>query len=83
LHNHVIQRVRSFSPWSTEAPCGPLDEPRITKQPLDPEYWIKQAKNMFGAAKQFADLLKACRSVDALAEQSGSWLDNVYCCLEW
>ncbi|KAH7080247.1 hypothetical protein BKA63DRAFT_488032 [Paraphoma chrysanthemicola] len=58
----------AFSPWSTEAPCGPLDEPRITEQPDDPEYWVKQAKDMFGAAKQFADLLKACRSADALVD---------------
>jgi hypothetical protein len=64
----LYREYMAFSPWNTKEPCGPLDEPRITDEPPEADYWIKQARRMFGDARNFADLLKACRSANALVD---------------
>jgi hypothetical protein len=60
----------AFKPWNLKKPEGPLDEPKITESPPEdqPNYWITQARRCFGAAKDFADLLKTCQSADALVD---------------
>lgn len=51
-----------FTPFGLTEPKGPLDEPRLKGTPPDEDYWIKQARLLFGAARDFADLLGACQS---------------------
>lgn len=62
-----------FTPFGLTEPKGPLDEPRIKEEKPEEElrkYWIEQARFLFGAARDFADLLGACQSanveIDAL-----------------
>jgi hypothetical protein len=60
----------AFAPWGVKKPEGPLDDPKI-KEPIpkdQPDYWILQARRCFGAARDFADLLKACQSANALVD---------------
>jgi hypothetical protein len=66
----LYREYMAFSPWNVQNPQGPLDEPKITEPvPEDqPEYWITQARRCFGAAKDFADLLKACQLANALVD---------------
>lgn len=58
----------AFAPWRLSAPQGPLDEPLITDHPPSPDYWANQARECFGAARGFADLLKSCQALDVLVE---------------
>jgi hypothetical protein len=60
----------AFAPWNVKIPEGPLDNPRII-EPIpknQPDYWVIQARKCFGAARDFADLLKACQSANALVD---------------
>jgi hypothetical protein len=57
-----------FSALNSKGPQGPLDEPLITEQPDDPEFWNKQAKACFKACKDFADLLNICNLHDKSVE---------------
>ena len=77
----------AFAPWNVQKPQGPLDEPKIT-EPVpkhQPEYWVTQARRCFGAAKDFADLLKACQSGNALVDTpiAGFATYIVAWCGEW
>jgi hypothetical protein len=49
-------------------PAEPLDEPKINETPPIKEYWINQARLCFGAAKDFADLLRTCRGAGVLVD---------------
>ncbi|KAF2031979.1 hypothetical protein EK21DRAFT_43906, partial [Setomelanomma holmii] len=67
----LYREYMPFLPFIVKRPQGPLDEPRIDEKkfPLPhPDYWVKQARDCFGDAREFADLLKACRAANALAE---------------
>jgi hypothetical protein len=66
----LYREYMPFLPWECSRPEGPLDEPKIKgKLPEDQQnYWVDQARVCFGAAKDFADLLKACQSANALVE---------------
>lgn len=66
----LYREYMAFLPWNVQVPQGPLDGPRL-KDPMPddrPKYWITQACECFGAAKDFADLLKVCQSANALVE---------------
>ncbi|KAF2022720.1 hypothetical protein EK21DRAFT_119458 [Setomelanomma holmii] len=61
-----------FLPFSVKRPLGPLDEPRIDEKkfPLPhPDLWVQQARHCFCVARDFADLFKACRAANSLAER--------------
>ncbi|KAH7414043.1 fungal-specific transcription factor domain-containing protein [Phaeosphaeria sp. MPI-PUGE-AT-0046c] len=66
----LYREYLALLPWDLKEPEGPLDEPRIVDPlPLEqPDYWIVQARKCFGAAREFADLLRTCKSRDALVE---------------
>ncbi|KAF2023824.1 hypothetical protein EK21DRAFT_94590 [Setomelanomma holmii] len=67
----LYREYMAFLPFNVKRPQGPLDEPRIDEKkfPLPyPDYWVNQARKCFGDARNFADLLKACRAANALAE---------------
>ena len=66
----LYREYMAFLPWNVTTPIGPLDEPRIkTEVPADdPDYWVNQARRCFGAARSFADLLRACQSANALVD---------------
>lgn len=58
----LYREYMAFLPWKVEAPQGPLDKPTIKEKEPDADYWIDQARKCFGAAKEFADLLRSCWS---------------------
>jgi hypothetical protein len=66
----LYREYMAFAPWWTNMPVGPLDEPKIDKPPPTKDYWINQARLCFGAAKDFADLLRACRGAGALVDST-------------
>jgi hypothetical protein len=66
----LYREYMAFLPWNVTTPIGPRDEPRITEElPADQQdYWITQARKCFGAAKDFADLLRPAKSANALVD---------------
>jgi hypothetical protein len=64
----LYREYLAFAPWVEKRPSGPIDEPSLKGEPKDKDYWIKQARSCFGACKDFADLLQACRKTDAFVE---------------
>jgi hypothetical protein len=66
----LYREYMAFAPWGRTMPVGPLDEPRFAESPPNKDYWIQQARRCFGAAKDFADLLRACRSAGALVDST-------------
>jgi hypothetical protein len=64
----LYREYMAFSPFSVDVPKGPLDEPRITAIPPVENYWVHQASQCFGAAREFADLLRACHQANALVD---------------
>jgi hypothetical protein len=66
----LYREYMAFAPWWTNMPVGPLDEPKIVDSPPTKDYWINQARLCFGAAKDFADLLRACRGAGALVDST-------------
>lgn len=59
----LYREYMPLSPWMLKTPQGPLDEPLISEQPPDPDYWVNQAKDCFGACKDFANLLHSLHDV--------------------
>ncbi|KAJ4367446.1 hypothetical protein N0V83_007029 [Neocucurbitaria cava] len=61
----LYREYMPLSPWTLKIPSGPMDEPLISETPPDPNYWINQAKDCFGACKDFANLLHSLHDVQA------------------
>ncbi|KAF1911707.1 fungal-specific transcription factor domain-containing protein [Ampelomyces quisqualis] len=68
----LYREYMAFAPLGQPGPTGPLDKPLLTpRHPKDdPEYWIRQARTCFGAAREFADLLKACKVANCLVDSA-------------
>jgi hypothetical protein len=64
----LYREYLAFAPYFKKGPMGPIDEPFLKGEPKDKEYWIKQARDCFGACKVFVDLLQACRKANAFVE---------------
>jgi len=64
----LYREYMAFAPFSVTTPEGPLDEPRVNKAIPYPDYWVRQARKCFGAAREFTDLLEACHRADALVD---------------
>lgn len=66
----LYREYLALLPWGQEKPTGPLDEPTIDESPPDgqKDYWVTCARKCFGAARDFADLLRTCESCGAMSE---------------
>jgi hypothetical protein len=64
----LYREYLAFAPWLEKGPVGPIDEPKVQGKPPYKDYWVDQARNCFGACKDFADLLQACRKADKFVE---------------
>ncbi|KAI8936508.1 hypothetical protein NX059_006913 [Plenodomus lindquistii] len=58
----LYREYMAMAPWSIECPQGPLDEPLITAEPDDPNYWVDQAKECWKTCKEFIDLLHSIQT---------------------
>jgi hypothetical protein len=81
----LYREYMAFLPWDIARPDGPLDKPKIEETPPDKEYWVNQARKCFGAAKDFADLLRAAKSANALVDSPiVGWATYIVAwCSEW
>lgn len=61
----LYREYMPLSPWQLKTPQGPLDDPLISEKPPNPDYWVNQAKDCFGACKDFANLLHSLHDVQA------------------
>ncbi|CAO2650530.1 Nn.00g018220.m01.CDS01 [Neocucurbitaria sp. VM-36] len=61
----LYREYMPLSPWTLKSPQGPLDDPLISETPPEPDYWVNQAKDCFGACKDFANLLHSLHDVQA------------------